>query len=72
MAVYEPLGLDISLHMQLDSEIGIWRVYIEGDRGIKPLYSGLDKKLAQKAYDDTMEGMKQVAADLEAASRVGA
>ena len=47
------------LHSVFESEIGIWRVYVEGDRGQKPLYSGTNAVEAQRVYSEAEAGMKK-------------
>lgn len=47
------------LYSVFESEIGIWRVYVEGDRGQKPLYSGTNAAEAQRVYIEAEAGLKK-------------
>ncbi len=50
-------GDQITLHIEQDSELGIWRVYVQGDNGIKPLHSSTNAKAARAVFDDVKQAM---------------
>lgn len=51
----------LDLHIEYDLDVGIWRVWIEGDRGSKPLYAGANAALARQTFEDARAGFQAIA-----------